>query len=286
MIGNHRYDSSPVPSRPGERAGKAHKGRCVLAAALVLGALAFAPRVGPVHAAHAGADASALVRYTDAAGGYAFRYPNSWKLSHPRGVDVEVQAPDGNVAAVAATRPAAATATAIDVHVTLGRYVQQFGSPVGAARYGQYTTSNGGTIRWGSMAFRASGGTTGLAMVAGTAYGGHTYALYGVIGDTHAASWQRDSSQLGTIMGSLVVLGRPVQGNGGPRDPGAAATCPGLKQQMTNFSQLAGLYHGMGDSEYMDDQLALADYYYQKANWYNRVVQQDYQEAVRLHCFG
>jgi hypothetical protein len=42
----------------------------------------------------------------------------------------------------------------------------------------------------------------------------------------------------------------------------------------------------MGDSEYMDDQLALADYYYQKAGWYNRVIQHDYQEALRLGCFG
>jgi hypothetical protein len=199
---------------------------------------------------------------------------------------VEVRAPDGNVAAVAGTGPASANVTAIDVRVTLGRYARQFGQQVGAARYGEYTASNGGTIRWGAISFRASGGATGLAMVAGSAYSGHTYALFGVLGNMHAASWQRDSSQLGVLMGSLVILVSPAGGSSGPRDSGAAATCTALKKQMINFNQLAGFYRGQGDAEWMDDQQELADYYYQKASWYNRVVQADYQEALRLHCFG
>jgi hypothetical protein len=258
----------------------------VLAAALVLGALACAPRVVQAHSVPAVPDPGPTSSFTDATHTYTFRYPANWTLSRPRGFDLVVAAPDGNAAAGAAMAAAPANTTGIDVQVTLGRYAQQFGLPMGTARYGAYRSWNGQTIRYGALATRGSRGTIGIAMVAGTAYGGHTITLYGVIANVQAASWPQDSRQLMGLMDSLNVLANPVQGSGSPQNPSIAATCVALKNQMINFNQLAGMYHGMGDSEYMDDQLSLADYYYQKADWYNRVVQQDYREAVRLGCFG
>jgi hypothetical protein len=217
-------------------------------------------------------------------------YPQDWRLSYPHGAAVEAAAPDGNAALWLVTGPTATTNTTIEARIALLRWVAQLGGPVGRARYGQYTTGTGVTISWGLTDVRLSGGTTGLAMVLGTASDGQVFAVYGLIGNVQATTWTQDSRQVGASMVSLVVGGSTVpgatQGAGSPPDAGVAATCAALKKQMTNFSQIEGLYRGKSQFAYMNDDLTLAAYYDREARWYHSVIMADYQRALRLHCFG
>jgi hypothetical protein len=198
-----------MPLRPTGCAGKGRRTRWTLAAALILGALVCAPRGVPADAAPAAPGTDPASSFTDATHTYSFRYPAGWTLRRARGFDVLVVAPDGNAAAGAVLAAAPAGATGIDVQATLGRYALQFGARAGAARYGSYRSWSGQTIGYGFVPTRRPGGTVGLALVAGTAAAGHAVTLYGVIGNVQAATWQRDSGQLGALMGSLALLPPP-----------------------------------------------------------------------------
>jgi hypothetical protein len=280
-----RQELSPAARSGGRRRAALKAG--LMLAALILGAAAGLPRSALAQDAPA---PGPLVTYKDAAGRYQFMYPQDWRLSNPHGAEVEAAAPDGNAALWMVAAPTATANTTLAARIALPRWVAQLGVPAGGARYGQYTTGTGVTMSWGFTAVRLSGGTTGLAMVLGTASGGQVFALYGLIGNMQASTWTQDSRQVGASIVSLLVGGSAVPGgnpgSGTPPAAGVAATCRALKQQMTNFSQIEGLYRGKSQFAYMNDDLTLAAYYDKEARWYHSVIMADYQRAVRLHCFG